>query len=363
MSIPDAIKAGETVVSLPLSQLHVDRAWNLRSGKWQDDEDPTDGNGFGALVASIRTSGQDTPVIARANTNEATKAAKPYALIVGFRREAAIRLIAKEKGEADPTIKVIVRKLDDIEARSLNLRENGPRSEIKPADMAWAINDLLRLQPTLLDKQIAAEIGRSAPYVSHLHRIMSGLDPKVAKAWREASVQVPVTSMLGLAEQCPKDRQMEEFAKMAAPPDPNGPPTRGPNAWKETFRKAFEEIGSLLGYLEANDILTLNKNVLDTADDWLGLCKKIPAKAESRDKQSFAKALARGHEKGVKRLADEEAAKAEEAEAAKVAAKEAEKAAAAQAKEDAAKAKEAAEKAKAKADKEAAAAAKAKAGK
>ncbi len=303
------VSNAESVKFIPLSLIEIPDNWNTRSGKWQDASNgpAEEGESFEGLRGSIRANGQDTACTV---TENAVGAKKPFRLVAGFRRTRAIALNGVEDGNKDPNVKCIVKKYDAVQARAANLRENTGRDSLKPADLAWGIADLLRLQPTLTDKQIGIELDRSQTYINLLHRIMAGLNPKVAGLWRDASKDVPVSQMIELAEKCSKDRQEEQFAVLL-----KGPPEKedkGPNAWKDSVKKRCHAAGFMLGTLERTGVLKMNKSALGTEVEWYKDAVSVPSKADNRDHGVFSRVFAKGYAEGLTPPPEEADEKAEE---------------------------------------------------
>ena len=173
----------EAIVSIPLSAIHADPNWNARSGKWKLDSGFDEESAFGELRASIEACGVKDPVKVRPTPG----AARPFALVSGFRRYAASEELKLE------TIPAVVREMTEAEARLENTRENTARAKLNPADLAWAVGELVKLG--LSDTDIASSVGITQPYASRLHRIMSKVDPKITTNWRTTVFAVSVDGM------------------------------------------------------------------------------------------------------------------------------------------------------------------------
>lgn len=188
------------VVMLPLSEIEAKNNWNVRSGAWQEAEGGDDeyANDFAALVLSLETEGQDTPVVVRPSSGSKHK----YLLVGGFRRYAALKKLADESRtpknmpgwtHARPVIRAEVRTYNDDQARAYNLRENTCREGIKPADLAWGVHELKRITGQN-GVQIASDIGKDQKYVTTLLGICE-LVPDLAKKWRQSSNPISVMKM------------------------------------------------------------------------------------------------------------------------------------------------------------------------
>ena len=117
----------ESIVNIPLSDIHADANWNARSGKWKLGSGFEEESAFGELKDSIRACGVKDPVKIRPTP----ECARPFALVSGFRRYAASEELALG------TIPAVVREMTEAEARLEHTRENTARMKLNPADLAW----------------------------------------------------------------------------------------------------------------------------------------------------------------------------------------------------------------------------------
>jgi ParB/RepB/Spo0J family partition protein len=261
------VETGKTVHIL-LSDIHADSTWNARSGKWQDtkaggpdDED----TGFAGLVESIRARGLDDAIVLRPMScvqNKAHQSKQKYALVAGFRRFAAVSLLAKEAKSKNPDVKAEIRELNDLEARSLNIRENTARDNLSAQDLAWAIHDMITAGATT--KGICSEMNKSQPYVDKLARIMSDIDAKVLAKWRNGAISIPVANMYNLAVNCPRERQSEEFEKLVQGRSLAGAGKgkgggKGKGKLVKNLMTRAHDLGQLLGSLEREEHISLLK--------------------------------------------------------------------------------------------------------
>lgn len=256
----------DKTMHVPLSMVHADFEWNCRSGDpalQGDSGGELDTNEFKSLVDSIRSRGQDEPVTVRAK-------GKGYQLVVGFRRYRAIQTIAEEtKTQKTATILIKIRELNDVEARSLNIRENTARAQLAPPDLAFALVDL-RSQykaaggsPTI--EAMAQEVGVGRPYASKLFSIVDRVLPALLKKWRTSQVEIGVVKMAQIAGY-DKDRQEEAFADLLPTAGRGaGGGRKGKGAWFEPAKKEAANIGTILGRLELAELISTED--LDFEDD------------------------------------------------------------------------------------------------
>jgi ParB/RepB/Spo0J family partition protein len=289
----------EQIVTLALKDIIADFAWNARSGDWRADSGTPDDENKGEhtfenLVKSIQARGQDTPVTVRPS-----KKAGKYELTAGFRRYAAIAKIGELTKNPNVTIKAVVKKQNDAEARAENIRENTARDELKGPDLAWSVHELWKLQAAggaaPSDSAIADEIGKSQPYVSKLLRIMKGVTTKVTDQWRASRVAITVNEMASLvgkdkAEQEAEFKRIVESKGGAAGGQGAG---GGQNAWFDAAKKKAETLGALFGKLEKNELIDTSGLSFDTHLDYL---MKVNKKATARQRASIAKAAQKGYD-------------------------------------------------------------------
>src|SRR5258708_531278 len=124
----------EVIANIPLSAIHADPNRNARSGKWKLDSGFDEESAVAGLKDSVRVCGVKDPVKLRPTPD----ADRPFALVSGFRRYAASEELKLE------TIPGVVREMTEAEARLENTRENTARTDLKPADLAWAVGELVK---------------------------------------------------------------------------------------------------------------------------------------------------------------------------------------------------------------------------
>ncbi len=292
------IQPSEKILFVPLNDILVPYAWNVRS-KADIDRESADGvrdgsreAGFGShdFTLSFNEGGQDTPVILRATNGKSLvtgqKTDKKYEVIAGFRRitsvlalnapeAAALRKSGDEKAIGknvqavanvpDGHIKAVVREFATIrEARKLNARENTLRSNLQAPDLVRLCleytNDYKSTQV-----ETSADLGIAQSYVSKLLKVGSLPAPVIAH-WRDG-VDLPGGNPAGAWRQLPINDMLElaDFAKGQTVPDiidrykgmlaPSGAadpadPTKGNKVEAELKATAF-----LLGQLVAEGII------------------------------------------------------------------------------------------------------------
>jgi ParB-like chromosome segregation protein Spo0J len=284
----------EVIKHIPISDIFADFDWNSRSQadvrNEQSDavQDTTsgrrdvEGTGLKGLALTIRAAGQDTPVILKNTANgksiSGKKTDKPYELICGFRRFVAIGLLneaehleqAKKLGQntvpntANGTIRAVVRKLTNTEAKLLNGRENTARSNLRAQDTMMLVRDLAK--DGMNQTQIADGLGISQPYVNKLLAI-SALPGPILDHWREGKTlpglaattppkQLTVAELVdlaGVAKTQPSGEVIGRYVRMLAPQaDPANP---GASPADDPAVKRVTEVGRMLGALVKAGVL------------------------------------------------------------------------------------------------------------
>jgi len=260
---------------------------NTRTGDLAKGEaiDHKTGQSFSDLVESIKSQGQLEPCKARPK-------GKKYQLIAGWRRYLAIKQIAQATGEKDPTILIISKPLDDLNALIANLGENS-RDPLTGPDLGhgcWRLSEEYKARgQTVSARAIANIVGKHHSYVADLLTIFYKA-PAVAKKWHEAPVQLTYQSMLRIAKIEDKGEQMAEYKRLLeeASEDP-GDGSKPGKPWLKTAKAQGERIGTVLGTLVQRGCITVSPN-LDWAGELEFLGVKLKKDANKTDRKKVAKA-------------------------------------------------------------------------
>jgi ParB/RepB/Spo0J family partition protein len=281
----------EQIIVIPIKDIVIDRQWNGRSGDYKADSGDEEQHTFIDLVRAIQVNGQDTPVTLRQYNN------KLY-LTAGFRRCDAILHIAQVTGEKNPTVKAIIKNLDETQARALNIRENTGREDLKPPDLAWALWDLALLYKKngkkVVSVDISGEIGKSQPYVSRLLKIMEFVKPSITKAWRESNIAYSVDELYKIAT-IPKTEQDAAWNALISGKE-EGSNDKGPNSWVKTARNKASSIAELLGKLERQKLIDTSGLDFQTH---IELLVKIKGNCNARQKASISSAAQKAYDKAL----------------------------------------------------------------
>jgi hypothetical protein len=288
----------ELSIMAPLSDIHVDYAWNVRS-KADIDRETSDavrdgsrdaGAGFHDFARSFNTGGQDTEVVLSEIRNGKTlrgeKTSKKWELIAGFRRFTAVSLLnspeeTKKRAEKDekalgPNLQAVanvpdghikgnVRFFKDArEARKLNARENTLRSNLQAPDLVRLCLEYAN-DYKLNQTETAEELGITQTYISKLLKVGS-LPPAVIGHWRDGT-DLPGGNPPGGQKQLPINDMIElaDFAKGATVADvidrykgllsPSGETDDGTTPKGQKVQEELARVGYLCGALVAEGIL------------------------------------------------------------------------------------------------------------
>ena len=272
------------VLTIPLSDIEVDHTWNSRQGNWQnEDGGPDESTGVKGLADSILKSGQDTPIDVRPNPN--SKGPK-FKIVTGHRRYEAIKLLAERK-DVSPTIRATVHAgLTDVEARTLNLRENVARDNIESVDCCFAIGELMKQTPKPKADEIARLISKSVPWAYRMINIAEKVDRKILNRWRTDLRNILTVDLMEELSKLDKDKQEAALNKILEESDSK--PKQGD--WKAGAEKRASIIGKMLGYL------TRDYGVDFGEVDWIaaledGILFKIKSTATKANKKKIEKVL------------------------------------------------------------------------
>lgn len=298
----------EKIETILLSEVFFDPTWNARSvvGDQEGEEGPDDSeNSFGMLVKSIKARGQDEPITVR-KTPSNVKSKKPWMAVTGHRRGAAIAKIAEADGNKAPTVRVVVKELTELQARSLNLRENTSRNELSSPDVMFGISEMFRLFPDATDSSIAEELGVSQNYVSRLHRIASKVKKNIQDDWRGRLVKLSTEQMDKIGKLAPEE-QDEAYKNACNQKDSSGT-KKGPDAWKDSNKAASERAGVMLaqlvktGYVKITDV----EGMFDAGEEGgLPVLVTYSKKADEKQLARFAHAAKKAYEKELARVEEE----------------------------------------------------------
>jgi ParB/RepB/Spo0J family partition protein len=290
----------DNILNIPLGDIKVDSNWNSRSqhdlvNKGKNDDEYT---GIEGLIESIKANGQDTPVDVVKNTSGGKQ---PFFLVAGFRRYEALRQIAETQKNPTATIRAVVKELNPLEMRLLNLRENTARDNLKGADLAKGIEDLMVLNPKLTQTEIGLALNRSQPYVGKLIKINTSVAKDIRDHWRGTPGNpVTVGEMYTLANKDPKEHK----ALYDATFKPAEGQEKKPGDWVNGAKRKAEQLGTLFGNLQRLHQIDFDGCL---EDDFLAVLEdtvKLPETAKSRVKKALAKNMkdafvkARDHEEG-----------------------------------------------------------------
>lgn len=262
------------VQHIPLHLVDIRYDWNSRSGDFRVDPE------YPELVESIQAKGQDTAVLVRPHPDKVKARKTPFDMVVGFRRGSAIldiarklddsfkdkdaAYIAKHLGKQAPTIKAEVREMTEAEARDANVRENMKRVDVKAADCAFAVHELLKLGKTTAE--IGPSVNKGQTYVDKCKRIMT-LPVDVTKHWRAAAIPLTVDEMDQLSRVEGADAQRKAYEAATKNKKPRS--SKGKKSKLAALIGQATVFSAKLGALARADLIEL------TTDDWESLVEHM----------------------------------------------------------------------------------------
>ena len=258
----------DQILELPLSVFAIDPSWNARSAGWQDDLD--------AMRTSMLPEGpkgpvvQDVPVVARPIMDDERHdvripkdrrqlmEGKLLWLVSGFSRCECLHMIAKDRGDTDPVVRVIVREMTAEQALAANIRENAARNNLRTADTAWQLWNLFQSYSARgrykSPEDLARMTGCSVLQVERMLTVMGQGDEKMLTAWRNLRLSINVVDLLSIVK-LPKFAQMDAFRELVRVETARRPFVR--NVARSSQRRA-ERIGYLLGNLVSRGLVTIH---------------------------------------------------------------------------------------------------------
>jgi ParB-like chromosome segregation protein Spo0J len=277
------------VVFVPLSDIYADFAFNSRSeANVASEPDSAPGGGLEELSASLRTKGQDFPVILRPNLHQKGKDRKkdeetgrmqwwwpPYELVDGFRRDVAITALNANKknqeasketglpivpGVPNGHIAAEVKPFDDREATLFNIRAGVGRNNLEPPDLLAAIVKLTRPPFSMSVQEISDDLACSLATVHRYATIGNALLPVIANHWRFGGAFDGVTANrrlsldeLGEVAKEEKDKQTAAYKELLI----GRVEKQSTFQWFNSAEKSALRMGSFLAKLEIEGVIKL----------------------------------------------------------------------------------------------------------
>lgn len=284
---------------IPLRQVDALSFTNQRTGNFTIGDSKEDGSdqSFAELVTSIDETGQKDPITVRKKPDGVVTNGMPYEVIKGFRRFAAVNLLAQRDGTLETAgVKAILKELTDLEALEENVFENTARDNLTGPDLAWAAFNLQEQYKAngvpVSDNLLSKKMGKNQSYISKIKKIVQSA-PIVAKAWQQAQSPMTVEAMDRIAKMDP-DKQEAEYDRMIKVLGGKGNSRGGTKPPVETATNQAVKIATLLGNLVSQDLITVNIN-WEANLDALGV--KVTADLTVQDKRAIAKLASEAFEK------------------------------------------------------------------
>lgn len=326
---------GEEVVFIRFEDIFPDFEWNMRSpANVLADSDSDSGGSIKDLGASMATRGQDDPLIVRPNiqkkgpklnhNRDATSYA-PFELVAGFRRFVAGKNLnddpknvehSKKTGVGvipncpNGTVRCVVRKYDDLQAKLANGAEN-VHNPVEPPDLMAHIVSLNRPPASMSVGEIAENQGYSLSTVHKYANVGAALDTDVFAHWRfgGAFTGKPGDAPVSAGKRVSFD-DIEAVAKLPKGEQPAAykllllgkAEDAQSKDWFVAAQKKAIRAGAYLAVLEKEGVITL------TAKPWadcIGAIIKVPAKSGIKVKEALGKKLDEAYRAELKRTGGE----------------------------------------------------------
>lgn len=292
------VESSEKVHIVPLKLIDADFKWNSRKGDPRE-ESKIEGsakNSFEELMQSIISEGQDEPIVVKPLPKGR------YFLVAGFRRYAALSTINE-----DGTAKAFIRELSEAGARSLNIRENAARKQLRPVETAMRLvelQDLYKKEGKEREQgQIAGELGLDKTFASKLFSIERNLNKRALKLWHDCAQDVPVQKIYDISknEKLSVEQQIEAVSKLTQPKatgDGIGEGSGMGRGSTKSLEERVQNVGMVLGRLHRLGRIG-SVDLTDTVV--VEACAQSGSKALKDEQQgAAAKALKAGWDEGIK---------------------------------------------------------------
>jgi ParB-like chromosome segregation protein Spo0J len=174
--------------------------------------------------------------------------------------------------------------MTEADARANNIRENMQRENVKPADTAFAVQELLKHGKN--DTEIAWSIGKGQTYASKMHRICT-LPHDVLKDWRNNPIPLTAEEMDHLSRIEGAPAQRDAYDKAVRNKQPRT--STGKKSVMAQLMGQATSFASKLGGLARADLIEV------TTDDWQALIEhmiRIPDKMADKIKASDLRTVA-----------------------------------------------------------------------
>jgi ParB-like chromosome segregation protein Spo0J len=303
----EKVEAPKAVIAVfvPLDEVYADFDFNARSeANVTSEPDSAPGGGLEELATSIRTKGQDTPVILRPNVHKkgekrrspmGEKTCPRYEVADGFRRFVSILKLNADKALQEHSketglpiipnvpnghIAAEVRPLDDREATLLNGRMGVARNNLEPPDLMAHVVKLTRPPFSMSVGEIAEDHGLALATAHRYATVGNSLLPAILKHWRLGGefdgVNTPKRASLEDVEEVSKHKKEDQAAayKQALIGKVEAAKVK---TWLAGAEASASRAGATLGRWEALGIVRLTGK---TWDECAAALVRVPAKAK-----------------------------------------------------------------------------------
>lgn len=194
---PDDTIAGQ-IKTVPLKDILADQEKNSRRF-------PPDPKKLKLLVADLSIRGQLVPLLVIERNGEVTdESPQPYELTDGFRRFAAMQMVADEGEPMDAIIRVMP-DLDAVSAYKVSIAANNPNLREEPSLMDQAYQVVTLKGEGMTAKQITAEIGLGGAMVSQIQKLVD-LRPEIQKLIHTGQIGLRVARVLPELDEPEQDK-------------------------------------------------------------------------------------------------------------------------------------------------------------
>ena len=310
------------ILEIPMSEIHIDYSWNMRTGNWQADLDE--------MQASMLPNGidgrilQDQPVVVRPlpmvdsrwsnptgygnakdleSTIESERSERIdhrflYSLVSGFSRCTCLQRIAELKCDPNPKVWALIRVLDEWEALTMNIRENVGRNQVKQADVAvqlWRAWQWKGMEKGLWDEpyEIAPQVAMSVNNVKKILEIMKKGSPDLIKVWQNTRIEANLFDLLELVRKYPKPEQKRAFSYLVMGYERRNHKHAGVQT---KAGRTARDVGLMLGCLENEGHIVI-KNL--NFGEYLHLLVRTSVRGQKLRKWQLEKLVTDGYQEAI----------------------------------------------------------------
>jgi ParB-like chromosome segregation protein Spo0J len=255
------------------------------SANKRDVDDTECALGVDGLAADMAKNGQLQPILVRPEG-----LAGKYSVIAGFKRLAAVRLLAASKtpvfGEEPGQIRVEVVHVTELGARSVNLRENFARNDLVGPDSCYGIAAYVAAYQAENEGRkpssvfVAQELGISQSHANRCLHINAGLDPDVFAKWRDSDAPIATITVASISDK-PHAEQMKLYTEKVD--TKTSPPAKleGDAAWQQKCKDEATTFAQIVAAAVAGGFFPVSVassfTTENARDNLRSICLRMPA--------------------------------------------------------------------------------------